>query len=378
MTSRCLHLDLETRSVVDLRKQGVYVYAEHPLTSITCMAYAFDDGPVMLWKRGEPCPPDVRAHVEAGGEVSSWNAAFERIMWWSILSHREGWPKPAISQFRCVMVQAMAMSLPASLEMAAPALGIAEGKDMTGSRLAIQMSKPRKWNKDGTVIWWDDEERLQKLYAYCKQDVVVEREVDARLVPLRPSEQKLWILDQRINDRGVKVDVALCRQAGKVVEQATDKLDKLMAEATDGEVTAVSQVQRLLIWLRSKGVDATSVSKDNMVDLLALDNLPPECRVALEIRKEGGKTSTSKIEALLKCINRDGRARGLLQFHAAGTGRWAGRRFQPQNLVRPSVENPEDAVPALMTGDAAYVEMLWDKPLTVVSDCLRSMLCAGA
>jgi DNA polymerase len=273
-------------------------------------------------------------------------------------------------------VQAMAMSLPASLEMGAAALGITMQKDMQGSRLAIQMSKPRRM-EGARPIWWDDEERLNKLYAYCKQDVRVEQEADRRLVRLRPSERQLWILDQRINDRGVRVDVDLCRQASKIVEAATLKLDKEMSRVTQGEVTGCSQVQKLMIWLRSRGVSTDSVDKEHMTELLGLD-LPDDVERALLLRQEAAKASTAKIEALLNCINRDGRARGLLQFHAASTGRWGGRRFQPQNLPRPEMKDPESAIPALMSGDLALVEMLYDRPLSAVSDCLRSMIVAGA
>jgi DNA polymerase len=370
------HIDVETRATVDLKKSGVYVYAEHPDTDVWCASYGFDDGREGLWTLGDPCPPEIKEHVKDKGTFVAFNAAFERIIWWAVLAHRYGWPRPEIENFRCVMVQCMAMALPASLENAAPALGIAEEKDMQGHRLMMQMSKPRKI-VGGRPIWWDDDERRGKLHRYCVQDRRVETLVDARTLRLRPQEQKLWYLDQRINDRGVAVDVKLCRQAYKVVQQATEKLDKEMTDATDGEVTGVSQVQRLLQWMRAKGVECDSVAKDALTDLLAIDTLPPDVRAALEIRKEGAKSSTAKIEALLRCINKDGRARGLLQFHGASTGRWAGRRFQPQNFTRPEMEDPEAAVPALMTGDAEVVEMLWDKPLSVVSDCTRSMLRAG-
>lgn len=377
MTLSECHVDVETRSVVDLRKSGVYVYAQDPSTDVICLSYRFGlTGPIKRWKLGEPCPDDIKAHVIAGGTLVAFNAAFERIIWWAILSARYGWPKPVIEQFRCVMIQAMAMSLPASLENAAPALGIQESKDMVGHRLMLQVSRPRKI-VDGKPIWWDDEERLGKLYAYCDRDVEVECLVDARTVPLRPSEQKLWYLDQRINDRGVKVDVKLCHQARKIVDATTDKLDKEMRDVTDGMVNSLSAVAQLGAYLRARGVDTDSVDKESVVELLARDALPDDVRRAIELRQEGGKSSTAKIEALLNCINADGRARGLLQFHGANTGRWAGRRFQPQNLTRPEMEHPEEAVPALMTGNAALVEALYDKPLSVVSDCSRSMLVAG-
>ncbi len=378
MTLPECHCDVETRATVDLRKSGVYVYAEHKDTDVWCMSYRFGNtGPVSRWRMGEPCPADIADHVKNNGIFCCFNAAFERIIWWNILTPRYGWPKPKIEQFRCVMIQAMAMSLPASLENAALALGIQDGKDMQGHRLMMQMCRPRKVLDDGTLIWWDDAERLEKLYAYCDSDVIAETEVDRRTVPLRESEQKLWYLDQKINDRGVKVDTKLCHQARKIVQDTTDKLDKEMREVTDREVSSLNAVQQLLIWLRAKGIDTDSVDKESVVDMLALDTLPTDVRRAIELRQEGGKSSTAKIEALLNCINKDGRARGLIQFHGANTGRWAGRRFQPHNLTRPEMEHPEEAVPALMTGDAKLVEMLYDKPLSVVSDCSRSLIVAG-
>ncbi len=378
MTLPECHCDVETRSAVDLRKSGVYVYAADKTTDVWLMSYRFGaTGPIKRWIMGEPCPAEIIEHNLRKGTFVAFNAAFERIIWWAILTPRYGWPKPAIEQFRCVMVQAMAMSLPASLENAAPALGIEEGKDMAGHRLMLQMSKPRKIASDGTITWWDDAERLAKLYAYCDRDVETETLVDNRTVPLRPSEQKLWWLDQKINDRGVKVDVMLCHQASKIVRETTLKLDEEMRRVTDGGVNSLNAVQQLVIWLRSRGVSTDSVDKESVTDLLALDTLPADCRRAIELRQEGGKSSTAKIEALLNCINTDGRARGLLQFHGANTGRWAGRRFQPHNLTRPEMEHPEEAVPVLMTGRADLVEMLYDKPLSVVSDCSRSLIVAG-
>jgi DNA polymerase len=375
VTTSTLHIDFETRSPVDLKKSGVYVYAENPHTDVTCAGYAFGDGPIEMWRRGEPCPPKIVEHVKSGGEIAAWNAAFERIVWWGALT-RKGWPRPKLEQFRCVMVEALAMSLPGSLEMGAAALGITEQKDIVGGRLAIQMSKPRAVNPDGSYVWWEDPARLEKLYAYCRQDVVVERMADKRLMRLAPKEREIWLLDQRINDRGVKIDVALCLQASKIVAAATEKLDRQMSAVTGGVVGACSQVAQLMIWLRSRGVDTNSVDKEHLGELLGLD-LPEDVERALLLRQEAAKASTAKIAALLNSVNRDGRARGLLQFHGASTGRWAGRRFQPQNLPRPEMADPEVAIPLLMTGDLRVVEMFYDRPLSVVSDCLRSMVRAG-
>lgn len=375
-----LSIDFETRSACDLRKTGTHVYAEDPTTDVWCAAYAVDDGPVQMWTPSQPCPAEVLDAVMGGEEISAFNASFERTIWSAILAPRYGWPLPAETQWRCTMTWALAMALPGSLENAAAAVGIELGKDMAGRRLMLQMARPRKVEPDGTIIWWDDQARRDRLYAYCKQDVEVERELRRRLLPLSPSEQRLWHLDQRINDRGVAVDADLCHAAKKVVVASTKALDEEMRAVTGGVAGSCSQVGVLTEWLRGHGLAVDSVAKDKIADLLIRDDLPEEARRALELRQEAAKTSTAKIDAFLTRRSADGRMRGNLQFHGASTGRWAGRGAQLQNLPRPSTESTDEIrtmVDALSTGDADLVGMLYQRPLSVVSDCLRGMICAG-
>lgn len=330
------HADFETRSVCDLKKQGAYAYVLHPTTSPWCMAYAFDDEPVALWKAGEPCPPRVAAHIEAGGEISAWNANFERLVWKAIMGPRFGWPVPRLEQFRCVMVQAFAMALPGSLDAAGAALGLDVQKDAAGYRLMLQMAKPRRMD-GSTPVWWDGEDRLRRLYAYCMNDVATEREADKRLMKLRSAELAMYHLDQRINDRGVFVDQKLCIAAKKVIRLTTEKLDAEMKRVTGGTVERCSNVQVLLAWLKARGVPTDSVAKDRLADLLIRDDLPDDVRRALELRQEAAKASTAKVDAMLWRTNGDGRMRGNLQYHGAATGRWAARGAQLQNLPRPVV-----------------------------------------
>jgi len=387
MTKPTLHIDLETRSTIDLRKTGVYVYAEHLSTDVWCAAYAIDDGPIELWTPEWGHPEPVRLAVQHGWPIVAHNAAFERIIWKHILTPRYGWPEPKLEQWRCTMVMAYEMGLPGSLENAAAAVGLTAGKDMEGRRLMLQMSKPRLATKKNPELrWWDDQEKLDRLYAYCKQDVEVERQLEKRLLPLRPLEQTLWQLDQKINDRGVLVDRPLCDAALAVVATTTARLDKEIFKVTDGGVRACSNVQELKTWIADYGLPQDGLAKDDLAELLKLD-LQPEVRRALEIRQEASKASVSKIAALLRGRSDDGRARGLLQFYAASPGRWGGRRFQPHNLKRPElIQDDEDlkaeqmragAIEAVMTGDADVVEMTWGPPLTVVGDLLRSMVVAA-
>lgn len=377
MTRPPCFIDFETRSAVDLRKTGAYVYAEDPSTDLWCIAYAFGDEPIEMWLPGQAIPPWLKAHVEAGGELVAHNSAFERVIWWAILTPRYGWPRPKTEQFRCTMAGAMAMSLPGSLEKAAAAVGLEARKDMSGHRVMLQASRPRKIEADGTLIWWDDAERQDKLRLYCRNDVEVERQLDKRLARLSPYETKIFHLDAKINDRGVRVDLALCRAAQRVIEHHSKLLDAEMREVTGFEVNSCDAVQQLVRWLRKQGVDTSSVSKETVVDLLGED-LPPDAERALKLRQEAAKASTAKIAALIARTSPDGRMRGNLCYHGASTGRWAGRGAQLQNLPKATMAVTEQDIANLRTGDPVLIGMLYDRPLTLVADCIRSTLVSAA
>jgi DNA polymerase len=377
MPNPILHIDLETRSTVDLTKTGQYVYAADPTTDVWCAAYAFDDEPVQLWQLGDPVPGDIAEHVLLGNIIYAHNAAFERVIWHYVLSPRYGWPEPELAQWRCTMVMARALGLPASLEHAAPAVGLDVEKDMKGRRLMLQMAKPRK-TKDKKLTWWDQPEKIERLCEYCKQDVEVERQLDKRLRSLSKKELALWHLDQKINDRGVKVDVALADAAKTIVERAQDELDKQMAIATGYEVTACSNRNQIIAWLQAQGLELDSIKKENIELLLDDPDLPPHIRKVLTLRLDAAKASVAKIDALLRGMSKeDDRAKGLLQFHAANTGRWGGRRFQPQNLKRPDEDDIDLVIEAVATGDYDYVELLFGSPLAAVADILRGLLVAS-
>jgi DNA polymerase bacteriophage-type len=370
------HIDFETRAAVDLKKTGVYRYAEDPDTDVWCAAYAIGNGEVKLWKRGEPCPPEIVQHIAAGGPWQAHNANFEITIWREILAKRYGWPEPRLEDWSCTMAMAMSMSLPGSLDAAAGALGLDAGKDMHGYAQMLRMAKPRKVLPDGSITWWDDPERLAQLYAYNIQDVVVERELGRRLLALRPFEQKLWWLDQKVNTRGCYVDERLCHAAKKIVASATERLNAEMTRVTDWAVRGCTNVGELSAFLRKHGIETESLAKDQLDVLLALD-LPPAVRRALELRKEAAKASVAKINALLAGMSTDKRSKGMLQYHAASTGRWGGRRFQPQNIKRPKLDDVDAAIGDVLTGDVRLIDMLYGEPLSVVGDCLRGMIRAA-
>ena len=373
-----LHVDFETRSAADIKKTGAHAYAEHHTTDVWCMAYAFGEEDVELWTPGQEMPTRLREHVEAGGIITAHNAAFERAIWRHVMQERYGWPAVEVEQWRCTMAMALAMSLPGSLDGAAAALGLDVQKDQAGYRIMLSMARPRRTAESGKLIWWDVPERMERLFAYCKQDVIVERELERRLLALRPAEQELWFIDQKINDRGVYVDQELCVKAMKIVAEATERLDREMATLTDYEVTACSNTNQVTAYLRERGLEVDSIAKGELDELI--NNAPDETtKRVLELRREAAKASVAKIKTLMAGISANGRAKGLLQFHAASTGRWAGRRFQPQNLKRPELNDAEidGAIDTVLSGDVDMVEMLYGPPLSVVGDCIRGMITAA-
>lgn len=373
------HIDFETRSAVDLKKAGVYVYAESETTNVWCAAYAVDDEPVKLWTPDHDSR-DI-AHVIKHCETDvAHNANFERAIIAGVMAPRYGWPIPHLKQWRCTMAMALAMALPGDLGGCADALGLPITKDKEGKALMLRMAKPRKPRKGeptDKLLWWDDEERLQRLYAYCKQDVEVERQIEKHLLPLRPAELDLWHRDQAINDRGIYVDLPLCHQALKVVEDATFWLTDELQDLTDGAVAKPSNVADLRSWLASRSIYCDKLDKEELEILLARDDLDDDTRRVVEIRKEAGQAAVKKIAALVAGTNSDRRARGLLQFHAALTGRWAGRRFQPQNIRRPRLEDVDGVIETVASGSAEFVNLLYGEPLAAVSDCLRGMVGAA-
>jgi len=387
-----LHIDFETRSACDLKKAGLANYAKHPTTDVWCMAYAFDNEPVGLlanWDFPFKAQHDVAAHVRRGGIVVAHNAAFELAIWNNVMVPRYGWPELKPEQVRCTMAMAYAMSLPGALENAAAALGLSAQKDMAGSRVMLQLAKPKSIEYTRSVdgngdqievpVWHDDPVKIAKLHAYCKQDVVVERQVESRLLPLPPAEQDLWLLDQRINNRGIYVDLPAVNAAIKIVEAEQARLNHEMRVVTKNAVATCNAVGQLGDWLKYRGVDIDGVAKADVLDALDGD-LPPDCRRALELRREAAKSSTAKLKKMVEVACDDSRIRNWAQYHGAGPGRWAHRNIQPGNLPRPKI--PQQDIEFILDNigrrdAAAFIDNLYGSVLDVISSCLRGFLCAA-
>src|SRR6266487_1917389 len=294
-----LHRDYETRSCVTLKKVGAHRYAADPSTEILCAAFAVDDGPVQLWLPGDPVPPEfVEAARNTNWLVAAHNDAFETAIEQYILVPRFNFPLIPLERHRCTMAAALAVGLPAKLSAVAAALELSNRKDAAGERLMHQMSKPRRARKDedpAGTYWFDNPDRLERLYSYCRQDVEVEREIYEGVPPLSPSEQSLWQLSCVINNRGFCVDRPFAEAARRVAKAAAPEIDAELAELTGGAVTGINQIARMQNWLKTQGCSVKSLDKKIIEKLLLNTELPPLVLRVLELRAGGAPPSKSSM-----------------------------------------------------------------------------------
>lgn len=397
-----IHIDFETRSQVDLKKAGVDRYAEDPSTDVWCLCFAIDDSPVEVWCPGHVAdelaaytsPRSTNAldehfyamleMIRGGATVIAHNASFEQAIWEHVMPrYVEDLPPLKIENISDTMVRAYALALPGSLAQAAQALQLPIDKDEEGRRLMMRMARPRKVEKDGTVTWWNEPERVARLVEYCKVDVEVERQIDHVLPELSERERILWHLDYRINHRGLTLDKKNILRAQEIVHLVTDELNGEMSQLTGGKVTKVSQAAKLKAWVLEQTyndgspMDVTDLAKTTVANLLLRKDIRTNVRRVLEIRRDAGKASTAKLKAMLASMSSDDRARFLLAFHVATTGRWAGRRVQPQNMPRPNLKQYEiEAVICALryTEVIDVIKIMYGPPVDVIASCLRAMM----
>jgi len=374
-----LVLDLETTSTCDLRKTGAQVYAEHPDTRITVLCYAVDDEPVETDVAASCRVPDrFAAAVRAGATVVAHNYIFEFHLYHNKLVPL-GWPVIPLAQWSCTMARSLVAGYPASLDVGGRAIGLRFRKDPGARDLMLRFARPRSLNP---TTWWHETDpvRFQKLCEYCQGDVLAERELDSRLPELSPRERAVFELDHHINQRGLGVDYPLVQDLAVLTERARDQLARDVVRLTNGQVTSLNQVAQLRTWLFFQGVDMPDLKRDTVKAWLADPTLPDGPRKLLQARLDASRASTAKLAAIAAARSLDGRVRGTFQYYGAGrTGRWAGRRFQPQNLFRGSIKDVPAAIRAIRAGatpdDLAL--LFEDSALGVVASCLRSTILAA-
>ena len=366
-------IDIETYSSAPLPRCGVYRYCDAPDFEILLFSYAFDDEPVQTidLARGETLPKEVISALEDPDIIKvAYNAQFERVCLSRYLGH---WLDP--HQWRCTMVMAAYLTLPGRLADAAVALGTTEKKMEEGKDLIRYFSvpcKPTKTNGGRTRnLPADAPEKWAVYRQYNAQDVETERAIRKALekYSLPEQEWELYALDQQINDRGVRVDKKLVKNA-----IAVDAVFAQAAYQRAKELTGLENpgsVNQLKAWLADQDIPMESLARKIVQEKAAqTDGIVAEL---LNLRLELSKTSVKKYEAMARCVCRDGRVHGLLQFYGANrTGRWAGRLVQAQNLPQNHLPDLDLAREIVKTGDEELLDTLFASVPGTLSELIRT------
>lgn len=350
-------VDFETRSACDLKSAGVYNYAQSLSTEVLCMAYAYDDGEVQMWTGGPL--PDFTGH-----QIRAHNAAFERLIFWYVL--QQDYP---LEQFYCTAAQARANCAPGSLEDAGRFAGASMRKDHRGGHLVRQCCIP-PYN---TAL-------LPELFDYCAQDVRAMRAISKGMRGLSDDELLDYHVNERINDRGVLVDVRLARSAVRYASAELVEIQDTVAKVTQGAVTSVRS-PRMRQWVQARVSpeqlklmtveDKISIDKTVRANLLACDDLDPDVREVVQSADDLWASSVAKFARMAALADEeDHRVRGAFVFNGgAATGRLSSYGLQVHNFTRKCAKEPQE-VRDSMVADAPIVPAYGKR----VTDVLKSML----
>lgn len=391
-TKRRLLIDLETYSSADITKTGAFKYTEAPDFEILLLAYAWDDEPVNVIDMtdtlysGPGAGRCIRQHAEAEAVFMgildpdivkvAHNSAFER----ACLRKYTGYYLPP-EEWEDTMILAAMNGLPLSLDAAGAALELRDQKIREGTALISYFCKPCKPTiaNGGRTRNRPEHapDKWERFKAYCQRDVEVEQAIYRRLrsFPVTDFERKVWALDARINERGVRIDTEFVAAAIAQNEAFTTKHMAEMQRLTGLENP--NSVAQLKDWLETAGMSADSLNKAAVLELKdkAAD---PATRRVLELRQQLGKTSVTKYEAMQSAVCADGRVRGLLQYYGAGrTGRWAGRLVQVQNLPQNHLAGLGLVRELVRERDLETLELCFDSVPDVLSQLIRTAFVAG-
>lgn len=418
-------IDFETRSACDIGK-GPWLYSLDPSTEVMCLAYKIADGETKLWHPAypplgierSPDPVDLFDWIAAGGLVEAHNRFFEYSIWTHHMVRKFGWPDIPTQSWRCSAAKAAYYSLPRKLEGAVGALNLPIKKDLEGGKLMKRLSKPKKLLKrdrkalydagwtpeqvDSTVFWHESVADFERLWAYCVTDVDAEHGFSEFLPDLPDAELKIWQMDQKMNLRGVKVDLEMVETAIRLRDREVSGLNDELFDITSGAVEKASQRAIFKQWALDEGFELPDTQAKTLDEFLptrgTLQKLFPELRVpeqlpaflakhgltaavhrAMWIVREVNRSSTAKYDAFWESTDHsDWSLRDILMYHGAGTGRWTGKGAQLHNLPRGSglFKNMELAVEILKTGDATLIRALYADVMRFLSDCIRGAIVA--
>jgi DNA polymerase len=384
---KTLWIDFETRSKCDLPSRGVYNYAQDISTEVLCMSYAFDDDEVVTWVPGQPFPAAVANHT---GQIRAHNAAFERLIFWFVLCPDHKIPEFKLAQFYCTAAQARANCAPGSLEDVGRFAGASMKKDHRGSQLIRLLSVPQA---DG--FFRQDPTLMDEMIQYCEQDVRAMRAISKGMRDLSADELADYHVNERVNDRGVRVDVELCQAAIRYATEELDEIQQIVREVTEGAITSVRS-PKMRQWVLDRvgpqalelmtvfkdGEAKYSIDKSVRGNLLILagenpDEVPPDVAEVIQCADDLWASSVAKFQRAANLADRDdGRVRGAFVFSGgSATGRASSFGLQVHNFPRKCAKEPE-LVRAAMVQGGEIVPQYGKRVTDVLKQMLRPALLA--
>lgn len=373
-----IHLDYEVRSRYDLMAGGSWNYSMDPSTSVMCVSYAFDDGPVRSAHPAFPAagipaknwPPGdlIKAVLDRSNTVHAHNSSFEKY----ISKNSTNWLSVEPEQWRCTLSVAAYYALPRGLEKCALALGLPFKKDMKGNAAMRRCMRP---NKNGD--WHEDREDLLLTFAYCDIDVEVERAIEDRLGQLPPYELAIWQFDQKMNERGIPFDRKLAEIALETVEREKAQANIDIYRITEGMVETTTARNTFFDWTEKMGypLKGKSLDADHREIYLADPKVPDIIKEVIKLKASVSAASVNKYKKMLNHMDEFGVVREGLRYFGAGTGRWAGMGVQVQNFPRGYSSEMEDVCDAIVNGDFDYVEFMYgDKPMGALKKATRGAI----
>ena len=380
-----------------MKKSGLAKYAEDPSTDLLCVCWAFDSGPVSAWIPsadedfadalaaskeidggiyvGSTVPAELRTWIERHGEVHAWNAPFERLVLNGPAGARYGFPTLDIEQMHCSMASARVRGLPGALEDAADVLNTPVKKRISGKNSMRYLCKPRK---DGTrPAIAEERERFLHLVPYCADDVRAERCVDEIVPPMSAEEREIWIMDQYMNDRGVRIDLESVENMEMMIAAYKQELD-LRCRTLTG--IKPSRSGPLAAWVRAHGYpQLENMQADTIRKVMLRGDAPAEVAEVLRLYSLYNMKSIMKYPVMPKAACADGRVRHMFMFYGAATGRWSSTIIQLHNLARPFIKDPETAIEIARSWDLAWLREMYPgvEPMKIFATCVRGMLIAS-
>lgn len=339
MTDVKSHIDFETASQAELARQnavGEHAYADHESTVPLLLAFktsAMCDVGLIDFTKDTSCPKDIEWAIRTEERFVAHNARFEQAIWYWQMVKRYGWPR--IPKWSCTAARARYWGIRASLDGAASDLEVPHQKNKRGTELINIFCKPRKKVKGRIVLDrglpHEFPSEWEEFKYYCRDDVLAEIDVDNILPELPEFEQRIWDLDYTINWRGLPIDSELVDRATMFCDYYTS-LNLARFEAITGGL-APTQRDKVLAYVQERELDIDNL-RSKTLKRLNMADMPPDMRELIAIRLEAAKASVKKLQAMARCTTQDGLARGLLLYYGAHTGRYSGKRIQPQNFVR--------------------------------------------